>query len=130
MSNEWGLCKDCKWWQLEPRAGIKATTVGQCIDEDLQRFTLRVSGNSGCNRFAPGRPGEPKGPAGGRRPQSRHGKSPRCDSSSVFYGGSGFSGEFSSDRLGDAGRWSVAETLRQRRLVNAVALAGDANSAS
>ena len=48
---EWGLCKDCKWWQIEPNASIANGTMGLCIDEDLIRFRLRVSGNSGCNRF-------------------------------------------------------------------------------
>jgi len=53
---DWGLCKDCKWWQVEPGAAIGNLTLGQCIDEELQPFLLRVSGNSGCNRFMPGEP--------------------------------------------------------------------------
>src|ERR1017187_6061115 len=48
--NEWGLCKDCKWWQIEPKAAVQNLTMGLCIDEKLQRFLLRVSGNSDCNR--------------------------------------------------------------------------------
>jgi hypothetical protein len=64
MSDDWGLCKDCKWWQVEPNASPKATTMGLCIDEKLQRFTLRVSGNSGCNRFMPGKPARAKGSSG------------------------------------------------------------------
>ena len=63
MSDKWGLCKDCKWWQIEPRANPVATTVGLCIDEVLQPFKLRVSGNSGCNRFVPGKPAHAKGSA-------------------------------------------------------------------
>jgi len=59
--SEWGLCKDCKWWQIEPDAKVANTTMGLCIDEDLQRFTLRVSGNSGCNRFMAGEPARAKG---------------------------------------------------------------------
>ena len=54
--SQWGLCKDCKWWQIEPEAGVENLTLGLCIDEDLQRFRLRVSGNSGCSRFLPGKP--------------------------------------------------------------------------
>jgi hypothetical protein len=54
--SRWGLCKDCKWWQIEPAAKIANTAMGLCIDEDLQKFRLRVSGNSGCNRFIEGRP--------------------------------------------------------------------------
>jgi hypothetical protein len=60
-SESWGLCKDCKWWQIEPNAAIADTTLGLCIDEDLQPFFLRVSGNSGCNRFMPGEPAHAPG---------------------------------------------------------------------
>ncbi|HQU44361.1 MAG TPA: hypothetical protein PK867_16190 [Pirellulales bacterium] len=51
---EWGLCKDCMWFQIEPTAEPEDETMGLCIDEDLQQFRLRVSGNSGCNRFMHG----------------------------------------------------------------------------
>ena len=51
--SEWGLCKDCKWWQIEPDASIRDTTMGLCIDEDLFPYKLRVSGDSGCNQFMP-----------------------------------------------------------------------------
>jgi len=30
--------------------------MGLCIEESLQKFRLRVSGNSGCNYFMPGKP--------------------------------------------------------------------------
>ena len=59
--SEWGLCKDCKWWQIEPDAKIANTAMGLCIDEELQPFRLRVSGNSGCNRFMEGAPARAKG---------------------------------------------------------------------
>jgi hypothetical protein len=52
--NEWGECKDCKWFQVEPDAKVADDTMGLCVEEDLQRFRLRVSGNSGCNHFMPG----------------------------------------------------------------------------
>ena len=58
---EWGLCRDCKWWQIEPHDAIDDETLGECIDEDLQTFVLRVSGNSGCNRFVPGEPARAAG---------------------------------------------------------------------
>jgi hypothetical protein len=51
---DWGLCKDCMWFQVEPNAELDEATLGLCIDEELQRFHLRVSGNSGCNRFMAG----------------------------------------------------------------------------
>lgn len=52
--SEWGKCKDCKWFQIEPDANAANNTMGLCIEEDLQRFRLRVSGNSGCNHFMSG----------------------------------------------------------------------------
>jgi hypothetical protein len=61
MSNSWGLCKDCKWWQVEPKAVLSNVTLGECIDEELQQFRLRVSGASGCNRFMEGEPAHAKG---------------------------------------------------------------------
>jgi hypothetical protein len=30
--------------------------MGVCSEEALQLFRLRVSGNSGCNRYTPGKP--------------------------------------------------------------------------
>lgn len=54
--SDWGLCKDCKWWQLDLQANITNTTMGQCIEERFQPFLLRVSGSSGCNRYTNGQP--------------------------------------------------------------------------
>jgi hypothetical protein len=59
--SQWGLCKDCKWWQLEPKVPVENLTMGLCIEEKLQPFQLRVSGNSGCNRFLPGTPARAEG---------------------------------------------------------------------
>jgi len=61
MGTEWGLCKSCKWWQIDPEAEIKDKTLGLCIDETLQPFLLRVSGDSGCNKFISGTPARAKG---------------------------------------------------------------------
>jgi hypothetical protein len=61
--NSWGECKDCKWWQIEPKAAVENLTMGLCIEEALQPFQLRVSGNSGCNRFLPGKPARAGGSA-------------------------------------------------------------------
>jgi hypothetical protein len=52
--DNWGLCKDCKWFQVEPDAKVSDRTMGLCIEEELQPYRLRVSGNSGCNEFMPG----------------------------------------------------------------------------
>ena len=60
---EWGLCKDCKWWQIEPKAVVSNTTVGLCIEEEIQPINLRVSGSSGCNRFVGGKPARATGSA-------------------------------------------------------------------
>lgn len=54
--NSWGLCKDCRWWQIEPDAAVENLTMGLCIEKMLQPFNLRVSGISGCNRFSKGTP--------------------------------------------------------------------------
>lgn len=67
---EWGLCRDCKWWQIEPEASLQHLTVGECIDEELQPFVLRVSGNSGCNRFMKGKPARAVG-SSARPPMAR-----------------------------------------------------------
>jgi len=61
MKKQWGLCKDCKWWQIAPRARVAGSTMGLCIDEDLHPFKLLVSGNSGCNHFMEGEPARAKG---------------------------------------------------------------------
>lgn len=58
---QWGLCVECKWWQVEPDAALEQATHGLCIDEKLQAFLLRVSGGSGCNRFARGTPARAAG---------------------------------------------------------------------
>lgn len=59
--NGWGLCKDCRWWQIEPDAAVENLTMGLCIEKKLQPFNLRVSGISGCNRFSKGTPQREKG---------------------------------------------------------------------
>ena len=61
MSDKWGLCKSCKWWQIEPDASIEDQTVGLCIDEKLQPYKLRITGNGGCNRFQEGKPSRAAG---------------------------------------------------------------------
>jgi hypothetical protein len=61
MDQSWGFCKDCKWWQVEPQASPNNLTLGLCIEEQLQKFRLRVSGVSGCNRFMAGKPAHAKG---------------------------------------------------------------------
>jgi len=60
MAN-WGLCQDCKWFQIEPKATAGERTLGLSIEEDLQEFRLRVSGASGCNRFTEGDVAHAKG---------------------------------------------------------------------
>ncbi len=57
----WGLCIGCKWWQIEPDAAIEHQTAGYCIDEKIQPFQLRITGNGGCNRFMAGEPARAAG---------------------------------------------------------------------
>ncbi len=61
--DQWGLCKDCKWWQVEPDAKISGHSVGVCIEESLQEYRLRISGNGGCTMFLAGTPARAKGSA-------------------------------------------------------------------
>jgi hypothetical protein len=61
VETDWGLCNECKWWQIEPKATVSKTTLGLCIEEELQPFLLRVSGESGCNRFMEGDVARAKG---------------------------------------------------------------------
>jgi hypothetical protein len=62
MANtEWGKCKDCKWFQIEPGEKAGNNTMGLCIEESLQEARLRVSGNSGCNYFKAGTVAHAKG---------------------------------------------------------------------
>jgi hypothetical protein len=60
-TSNWGLCKDCAWWQTEPEANMSNTTMGMCIEESLQSFHLRVSGASGCNHYSAGEPARAAG---------------------------------------------------------------------
>ena len=60
-NSSWGLCQDCKWWQIEPGAKATDRTLGLCIDEDIYPFLMRVSGDSGCNHFMEGEPAYAKG---------------------------------------------------------------------
>ena len=57
----WGLCTDCKWWQVEPESSAGDAALGMCIDEELQPFRLRINGSGGCNRFMAGEPARAKG---------------------------------------------------------------------
>jgi hypothetical protein len=57
----WGLCRDCKWWQIEPGSSGGDHAIGMCIDEDLQPYLLRISGNGGCSRFMAGTPARAEG---------------------------------------------------------------------
>jgi hypothetical protein len=61
QAKSWGLCISCKWWQIEPEAEAEHLTAGYCIEEKLQPFKLRVTGNSGCNCYMEGKPAHGKG---------------------------------------------------------------------
>lgn len=60
-ASTWGFCRQCKWWQLEPKAKAADEALGLCIEEQLQPFRLRVSGNSGCNVYIKGEPARAAG---------------------------------------------------------------------
>jgi hypothetical protein len=56
--------------QIEPGASPEGLTLGLCIEEKLQPYNLRISGNSGCNRFIEGDPAYGKG-SGDRPPSAK-----------------------------------------------------------
>ncbi len=62
----WGICMECQWWQVEPEAKITQSTLGFCIDEELQPYRLSIPGNGGCNKFAQGQPA--RGDGSSRQP--------------------------------------------------------------
>ena len=64
MSNDksnWGQCKSCKMWQVEPDAQLSEDTYGLCAAHKLQSYQLRISGGGGCNIYKEGRPNRVKG---------------------------------------------------------------------
>ena len=71
-ASEWGMCKDCQWWQIDPDANRTNTTMGLCIEHALQPFRLRVSGNSGCNHFTPGQPAHAAGSSAALQQRGRN----------------------------------------------------------
>ena len=54
MQKDWGLCVDCRFWQIEPKAIATHQTAGLCVQAALREFRLRVTGNSGCGEFQRG----------------------------------------------------------------------------
>jgi hypothetical protein len=54
LKKEWGLCVDCRFWQIEPKAIATHQTAGLCLYPLLREFHLRVTGNSGCCEFQRG----------------------------------------------------------------------------
>jgi len=76
-------------WQIEPAAKIANTTMGLCIGEDLQTVLLRVSGNSGCNRFMQGRRAHAKG-SSAAPPAAQPTRRTKCRCSSICLHGSEF----------------------------------------
>jgi hypothetical protein len=53
-TKNWGLCVDCRFWQIEPKAIPTHQTAGLCLMPALRPFRLRVTGNSGCQEFEKG----------------------------------------------------------------------------
>ncbi|SFI59447.1 hypothetical protein [Planctomicrobium piriforme] len=61
MNDNWGLCRACRWWQIEPDTTTNEKTVGVCAEEQLAHFQLSVMGHCGCNLFVEGRPARIEG---------------------------------------------------------------------
>jgi hypothetical protein len=58
---QWGLCVDCRFWQIEPKAIATHQTAGLCLVPKLREFHLRVTGNSGCCEFQSGQTARAEG---------------------------------------------------------------------
>ena len=55
MANQnWGECKSCQHFAIEPNATPAPNTMGLCIVHDHESQHLRVSGGCGCDLFANG----------------------------------------------------------------------------
>ena len=70
MNENWGLCKECKWWQIEPDAAVADMTTGLCIDDDLQPFQPARFGKQRLQSFH----GRRAGPRRGLKRSSSHGR--------------------------------------------------------
>jgi hypothetical protein len=60
-SQNWGECKGCKYFEVEPDAKVGDRTMGLCVVQELESYRLRVSGNSGCTLFEHGKVAHAKG---------------------------------------------------------------------
>lgn len=55
MANaNWGECKGCRHFEVEPGVAAEANTMGLCIVHEHEIHQLRVSGACGCSQFAQG----------------------------------------------------------------------------
>jgi hypothetical protein len=61
MSENWGLCKACKWWQIEEEQTAADRTTGYCGEETLAPYQLSVTGHCGCSLFVEGKVGREAG---------------------------------------------------------------------
>lgn len=50
MAQNWGQCKDCKYFSSDASQPTDRDEAA-CLQDDLAEFELRVSGASGCNAF-------------------------------------------------------------------------------
>ena len=46
----WGNCKGCRYFNSH-NAQPDETEVAQCMEPELRKFELQVTGMSGCNEF-------------------------------------------------------------------------------
>ncbi|MDA8563977.1 hypothetical protein N9L06_05945 [Mariniblastus sp.] len=54
--SKWGNCFGCNKWSIELDAPINSHTKGRCTDEQLRRYSVVVTGDSGCSNFDQGEP--------------------------------------------------------------------------
>jgi hypothetical protein len=70
---DWGMCKDCQWWQIDPGATIADDTMGVCTDgprggcgPEREWLTIQVDQNLGAGHSPVGRSSSMDQRRGGR----------------------------------------------------------------
>ena len=53
-NSNWGECKACRHFEVEPGVAPEPNTMGLCIVHEHEVHKLRVSGACGCSQFNEG----------------------------------------------------------------------------
>ena len=61
MTSNGACAKTANGGRSSPTPKLAVHSVGVCIEESLQEYRLRISGNGGCTMFLEGKPARAKG---------------------------------------------------------------------